>query len=60
VRTATFVTAPFLRLAQAQADARGRRDLTLVVVTHPVGAVPAAVLSQRVAEGVAWLRERGL
>jgi hypothetical protein len=55
VRTVTIVTEVFANLAMAQARVRGRGDLPLVVIPHPVGGLRPAELTDRVARAAGQL-----
>jgi hypothetical protein len=54
----TIVTDAFRSLATAQAQARGRADLALVVVSHPVGGLQPDELELRITEAVGQLGDR--
>lgn len=52
----TIVTTAFLALATAQARLRNHKDLSFVVVTHPVGGLGASQLADRISEAVPQLQ----
>jgi hypothetical protein len=48
VRTVTIVTSSFRPLAVAQARTRGRADLAMIVVSHPIGGLRPIELAKRI------------